>query len=371
MNRCFFVAATVVTLAACMTSQPRTATGCAAALKEGDRLRVNEEMALIVWEPKTKTEHFIRQAQFVTDATDFGFLVPTPTEPTLSETDGDIFWRLNSLTEADVQWRDEVTSIFRLFDKDSLTTDSAPSSRVQVLNQQTVAGYDAAVLKASDPVALTSWLKENDYATRPALQEWLQHYTENDWVITAFKFSEKANNGEDVVAQPIRLSFKTDVPFYPYREPTDMRDATAAASGSGRKLRVFFLSDQRYDATLGQSAISPAKVAWANSASSEHSSYGGNLVKAIATAAKLSDKELGLSPDSWITEFEDNSSPRNGIDELFFHPAKDQSTVERPVIIKTRKVKQHYPNLPGFMLWLGLIVIAIPLTMRLGNSLRR
>jgi hypothetical protein len=40
---------------------------------------------IIVWDPVSKTEHFVRNAQFTTDAKDFGFIAPTPTKPTLSK----------------------------------------------------------------------------------------------------------------------------------------------------------------------------------------------------------------------------------------------------------------------------------------------
>ncbi|MFK7817715.1 MAG: DUF2330 domain-containing protein [Planctomycetaceae bacterium] len=368
MKRFSFLIASTIAAVASMSCNPRPATGCAAAMREGDRLRVNEEMAVIIWEPETKTEHFIRQAQFVTDAADFGFLVPTPTEPVLSETDTNIFWRLNALTEAKVEWRDEVRSVFRFFRNGIRTTNSEPTSAVQVLNRETVAGYDAAVLRASDSSALTEWLSKNDYATRPALEDWLQHYIDNDWVITAFKLAAKDDREDHVVAQPIRLSFKTDVPFYPYREPADMRDP--ATAGSTRKLRVFFLADQRYESTLGKSQASPAKVAWANRTSTEHPSYGGHLTEAITAAAKLKQGETALVGDCWITEFEDNSAPRNGTDELFFQPSQVQSAVERPTIVRTRTVTNYYPNLAGFTMWIALAIIAAPFFIRAAKAFK-
>ena len=57
---------------------------CAPAPRNGQFVTINEEAAVIVWDAKTKTEHFIRMASF-SGAEDFGFLVPTPTKPELAE----------------------------------------------------------------------------------------------------------------------------------------------------------------------------------------------------------------------------------------------------------------------------------------------
>ena len=57
------------------------AIACAPAPHANDRVYVIEESAVIVWDPATKTEHFIRRATFHGKAGDFGFLVPTPSVP--------------------------------------------------------------------------------------------------------------------------------------------------------------------------------------------------------------------------------------------------------------------------------------------------
>src|SRR6266850_284980 len=44
-----------------------------------------DQTVVILWDAATKTEHFIRQASFKSEADDFGFLVPSPTRPELDE----------------------------------------------------------------------------------------------------------------------------------------------------------------------------------------------------------------------------------------------------------------------------------------------
>ena len=64
---------------------------CAPAPPNGRRVQVLGESAVIVWDSKSKTEHFIRSATFESDSPDFGFLVPTPSVPTLQESSDQIF----------------------------------------------------------------------------------------------------------------------------------------------------------------------------------------------------------------------------------------------------------------------------------------
>src|SRR5687767_12383299 len=70
---------------------PRLGQACAPVPRAGQFIRIAEESAIIAWDEKTRTEHFIRRATFDTDAPDFGFLVPTPSEPALGEVDNSAF----------------------------------------------------------------------------------------------------------------------------------------------------------------------------------------------------------------------------------------------------------------------------------------
>ena len=77
-------AALPVSLAAFLLG-PAVASACAVAPPR-DVPAVNADQAVIlIWDPATRTEHFIRQASFKTEGDDVGFLVPTPTQPDLQE----------------------------------------------------------------------------------------------------------------------------------------------------------------------------------------------------------------------------------------------------------------------------------------------
>src|SRR5262245_5903949 len=62
-----------------------------------------DQTVLMIWDEATKTQHFIRQASFKSDADDFGFLIPTPAQPDLQESGSEAFKTLARITAPEVQ----------------------------------------------------------------------------------------------------------------------------------------------------------------------------------------------------------------------------------------------------------------------------
>lgn len=331
---------------------PPKAPACAAAPRRGESFDVNSEEAIIFYDSKTKTEHFIRRANFRTEAKDFGFLVPTPTKPELGEARSFVF---DTLDTATLPRRVESGNVQRIVQKRNQTgaaarAEKAPAAPV-ILDRKKVAGYDAIVLQADDVEGLKKWLEENQYDARPELMTWLKWYVEHKWIITAFKILQEPSSNSDRWAKSVRMSFQTDKPFYPYREPEDMR---SKASPTNRKLRVFFLSDARYEGAIGKERIWPARTEWAN-VLPEHSST--NVTQGLG----MTEAETKiLSGQRWyLTEFVDQSSPRPGTDEIYFKKSNDQTPVERPVVLYDRYEYVYEDELPfleqtGGTIWLVL-----------------
>jgi hypothetical protein len=90
---------------------PQLGWACAPAPRPGQFVRIAEESAIIIWDEKTRTQHFIRRATFDTDAPDFGFLVPTPTEPALAEVNNSAFTDLEYLIRPEVIQKPEITGV--------------------------------------------------------------------------------------------------------------------------------------------------------------------------------------------------------------------------------------------------------------------
>src|SRR4051812_24538493 len=78
---------------------------CGVAPPRNTPVAIADESAIIIWDSTSQREHFIRRASFKTSAEDFGFLVPTPTQPELSEVDDEAFTTLAKITEPRVETR--------------------------------------------------------------------------------------------------------------------------------------------------------------------------------------------------------------------------------------------------------------------------
>jgi hypothetical protein len=127
-----------------------------------------------------------------------------------------------------------------------------------------------------------------------------------------------------VAASALRMSFKTDRPLFPYREP----DPTAPAKALGAKqrlLRIYFLAEARYEGELTKEAPWTGKVAWANKVSAEDRRRVLELLKLPPTTGPA---------EWWLTEFEDNWPYRPAPADVYFRRAADQGTVKRPPIIE-------------------------------------
>jgi hypothetical protein len=344
------------------------ASGCAVVQNQGGSVAVADEVAVIVYDEATKTEHFVRRATFRTTSTDFGFLVPTPSLPELTPAKSSALTALAKMTEPKVEVRRVETTNFGCGgllptaaapkgEADPLPMKAAPGG-VAVMQQVKVAGYDAVSLKADDPKELNTWLGKNGYVSRPSLVEWFDWYTKNKWIVTAFKLGEGAEpDGSGkyrVDNRLVRMSFQTDRPFYPYREPADA--AAQAGLTSDRLLRVYVLASEKSRGRIGRGKDStdwPGQTVWAGVC--EPATVGR-----VGSAYDLKDLQTDRT---WVlTEFEDRSFPRPATDEVYFGPDPDPSPVERP-----KRIEFVYTDVTNQRLaTIGLLAGLLPLVLIAG-----
>lgn len=287
---------------------------------------IDTEQAVIVWDAAASREHFIRRARFASTAPDFGFLVPTPAVPELAEAPDTVFDRLHQAIQPEVIRRTGLRPLPLLFllapfvmtrgagaPEGALPPAAAPHA-VRVLDEKRVAGYQAVVLQASDPDALLKWLAGHHYDARPELREWLAPYVAGKWTITAFKVD--AGAARTVATQAVRMSFATDRPFFPYREPADQRRKPAGS----RELLVYVLAAGRQAGTVG-AAPWTAVTGWA----APRPGLGALVADALPAGATVAE-------GTWLTALVDRQDPRPGTDDLFFSPAAEQAQVVPPPV---------------------------------------
>src|SRR5262245_22069266 len=68
-----------------VTLAASTAMACCAVFPSGKPVVNADQTVIIIWDAASKTQHFIRQASFQSEADDFGFLVPSPSQPERAE----------------------------------------------------------------------------------------------------------------------------------------------------------------------------------------------------------------------------------------------------------------------------------------------
>lgn len=268
-----------------------------ATVSGGRAVLLSHENVIMVWDKANGMQHFIRQANFKSGEKNFGFIVPTPTEPTFSVADTEAFSRLYRLIPLHSAKKSA---------RPAAWTVSSPRGGVQVLKTDQVGDYQATVVKATDGKALNDWLKKNEFVSRPSLTAWLDNYAKKQWVFTALKY--KADSNARTETKAIRISFKTDKPYYPYKMPADKDQA-----GNKHSLKLYFVAATGVEAKYDKSSeVWGARREWS-----------GPLPEA---QRPLLAKELGLS---------ETDIPANAQVTIFDNPGKEDDYDEDLVFMAT------------------------------------
>jgi hypothetical protein len=360
MTTRFGLAALAATLAASFLCSA-AASACAVAPPPGVPAVNADQTVILIWDPATRTEHFIRQASFKTDGDDLGFLVPTPTQPDLQEAGDGAFESLRTLTAPEVHsvWQPRNPFGCCAVRSDAPGLGAGPVPVVRVLEEKRVAGFNAVVLESNSSTALVRWLQEHGYAYSPELAVWARPYLEAGWKITALKVARDAadRDRQTVAASALRLSFQTDRPLFPYREP-DPAGAAKALGARDRLLRIYFIAEARYDGGLTAQAPWTGKTAWAGKV---RDGERRQLLEALQLPPTT-------GPKAWyLTEFEDYWPYQAAPADLYFRRSADQGRVRRPPI--TRYVSTSLPG--DVTVWALAAVLAAPVVMRRRKRNRR
>jgi hypothetical protein len=313
------------------------ADGCCPAPPSGKPVVNADQSVIIIWDAATQTQHFIRRASFKSEGEDFGFLIPSPSKPELAESGNEAFPVLQKLTEPEIIVTKQPARGCGCGDTKATAPPGAASAdaQVRVLEEKMVAGFNAKVLEADTTEVLVQWLKENGYAYSPEVADWAKPYVDKKWKITALKVAKKQGEGKDLTASALRMSFRTDRPLFPYREP-DSTQSAASLGASRRLLRIYFIGEARYQGDMARQKWT-GNVAWANK---------------ISAADRTKVLELLRLPENtgpsewWLTEFEDNWPYKVAPADVYFSPSADQGTVKREPIVRYVSGRQAPDAMP-------------------------
>jgi hypothetical protein len=303
------------------------ALACCPAPPSGKPVVNADQTVILIWDAANQKQHFIRQASFLGEADDFGFIVPSPSQPELSESGNEAFPHLLKLTEPEIvkQKRPSNVGCCLACSKVAAPKEAAVGS-VRVLDEKQVAGFKAVILEASTAGALVEWLKANGYAYSPAIEAWAKPYVEKNWKFTALKVAKGPEDKakKNVAAAALRMTFTTDRPLFPYREP-DAKSVAEKLNAKDRMLRIYFVAEARYKGEPTKEVPWTGKVAWANKVAPEERKKTLELLKLPENTGPA---------EWWLTEFEDNWPYSVAPADVYFSRDADQSTVKRPPIIQ-------------------------------------
>lgn len=287
------------------------------------------ERVLLVHDEPAGVEHLIREIAFASVDRPFGFVVPTPTRPSVFKAD-DRPW---GFFERKFPMEDPTDGGAAGFGSGAGRLGGAGSARV--LEIKRIGSFASYVLQADDGKAMKGWLDRNRFETTKASEAWLEHHARLRFYFVALRFEpgffrEKVRHlGHASRAETLRITFETPVPFYPYNEPD--RDDLAP----DRALALWLISNgpTRVPVSLVQGPDGPSyRRPWREGARRPP-------VSADTLAEAFGDAWKGLvkpGDSTWrVQVFEDQKRERRGFGDVLLVP-EERADLDAGALEKVR-----------------------------------
>ncbi len=278
-------------------------TCCPLTDEEKREVFLKAEKIVIHYDPSTQIEHFVRQVTFDGQSR-VGFIVPSPTKPTIALADDKIFQV--AADAADAAYSKWTSS--KQFDSASASAGAA--GEIEIVDRLKVGKFDVTIVRAKDRLGLVKWLKARKFAMPEGFEPWIQPYIEEDMFLAVYEF--KGGGKAGLISETIRTTFKTDKPLYPYRIPKQL------VSDDYHEFRCYYISREP-----ARSSGPEAKISFALAPSAAKQIYEG---------FKLPEQ---LPNDNWVmTEFTSARSSFTDQDLYFVaDPNPEGATlVSRPTV---------------------------------------
>ena len=293
--------------AAALASEPfgsRVARACGV-FSKGPRLpSLSRELALVVFDPDRHVQHFYRELVFRDAKSPFGFVIPTPGEPSIHP----------------------ASSPFDALEKAFPFESATPSplglsgiggshGGVTIKHQRQIGSFSATVLTAKSAEGLTDWLRDNELETSKAQTSWFERYIRMKFHFVAMRYNPADYSNGTLRAEAYRVSFRTPLPYYPYAEPV---------GGNGpllkpRSLTAWLIAPRLYTPVCLRTGAD-GKLDWVR-AWREGRSYGNALEKARGVLPKADHSLLPTRPLS-VQVFLDDKHLRDGYGDILFAPTE-------------------------------------------------
>jgi MYXO-CTERM domain-containing protein len=296
------------------------------------------------------------QIQYEGAAEQFAWVVPVQSQkqPLLSIGSPQLFTFLDAATQPrfQLQWDNNCSGFLRdIFPSPEEVSDAGPpgvptNGGVNVVSREEVGPYDAAILTATDAVALRTWLTDNGYDIPEQTGPALEPYVGNGYYFVALKLQQNKTVGD---LKPLVVKFEGNRPCVPIR-------LTAIAARPDMPILAYVLADHRaVPMNYRHVLINPTRVDWL---------MGGSNYAQVATAAV--DEAGG---QAFLTEFADNAGPIAQQFESFSGRNYDTAVLAQqthPVDFWQRMMEQGGPR-DGTVLGLMRKYIPMPASLVQGN----
>lgn len=264
------------------------------------RPHVSIESAFIVWDPATRVQHTLLAARFEQVRGPFTWWLPFPSRVETTVLTKDCSMMLPSLLTAyrarTPRW--ELPSLASGGPRDDLAF-GGEDGRV-----------DVSVNAVGSKESVRTMLEQHERAEDLALGDYLERYTKKDWQLVVVR----ADPGVETWTSPnLYFKFKTDRPWYPYRDPAYPNSDRYL--DARRLLRVTVVTTERVAVQHGPSLPTMA-YAWV--------AYEPKLEEVRSALGRVgAEMALDESARLWLTSFEDRHFIRPGDDDWTFARAGD------------------------------------------------
>jgi hypothetical protein len=162
--------------------------------------------------------------------------------------------------------------------------DADTGSSVTVYVRQEVGEYDVAVIASDDPLALVDWLRTEGYRITPAMEPYIERYTEEGLKFLALRLLVTADVQD---LSPFRFSLPGTAPSIPLR-------MTALAAEPEMSIVAFVLADTRFEGKNWPNLkIADDQIRY----NPFNSSISTNWARLVAQAVDVAGGQ------GWVTEF--------------------------------------------------------------------
>lgn len=219
------------------------------------------------------------------EASDFAWVLPVPSHPTLAVSHNELFNQLQFATQPTflLEWEEDLDQcgIFPPFFRFEDAVATVEDGGVQVVSQERVGPYDSVVLTADDPDAVVRWLTDNGYQLGALGPELLAPYVDAGMHFLALRLAPERSIGD---LQPIAMTYAADSPMIPIQ-------LTAIATEPNLGVTAWILGqDRAVPVNYRHVQINEALVDWFN---------GGFNYNEVVTAA-VNEAEGGLA---FVTDY--------------------------------------------------------------------